>query len=254
MLALLLGATATAAGWGWARQGGVRGYQAKVIATYPHDSRAFTQGLIFHDGVLLEGTGLKGASTLRRVTLATGEVQQSIPLGDDFFGEGITLWNKEIYQLTWQNQVGVVYDLDTFEPLRTFRYAGEGWGLTHDDQHLILSDGSSTLRFIDPKTFEVVRRLSVRSGNLPVSKLNELEYIEGKIWANVWKTDRIVQIDPQTGRAVGWIDLADLWPVRQRPDPQAVLNGIAYDADKQRIFVTGKWWPQLYQIELVERR
>jgi glutamine cyclotransferase len=229
----------------WAQLAARRGPQY-----WSFDPSAFTQGLSVHEGQLYEGTGLYGASSIRKVDLETGRVERQRPLDARYFGEGIAILGGELFQLTWQNGVGVVYDVDTFEVKRTFRYEGEGWGLTHDGRHLIMSDGSATIRYLDPQSFEVVRRLEVRDRERPVDRLNELEYIDGEIWANIWYDDRIVRIDPSDGAVLGYVDLARLYPRRQRADD--VLNGIAYDADAKRLFVTGKNWPQLYEIRLVK--
>jgi len=230
-------------------------YGYRVIATYPHDPQAFTQGLVFYpggtEGQFYEGTGLWGRSSLRRVDLATGQVLQKRPLDSRYFGEGVTLWGDRLVQLTWQSQIGFVYDRATFRPLQQFSYPMEGWGLTHDGERLILSDGSDRLYFLDPQTFQVVDTRSVRDGSTPIVHLNELEYIQGEVWANVWLEDRIARIDPQTGQVRSWVDLTGLEPTRQS-NPDAVLNGIAYDPQGDRLFVTGKLWPRLYQIEIQE--
>ena len=224
----------------------------KVVAAYPHDPAAFTQGLAIEAGELYEGTGQYGASTIRRVDLASGRPEKQRALGPRYFGEGIAILDGLLYQLTWQNGVVVVYDLETFEVERTVEYAGEGWGLTHDGDQLIMSDGSATIRFRDPQTFAVTREIEVRHDGVPLSRLNELEYVEGEIWANIWYDDRIARISPADGRVLGFIDLTSLYPQSARGS-EAVLNGIAYDAAAKRLFVTGKNWPQLYEIEVVER-
>lgn len=224
----------------------VQGYE--VIRAYPHARDAFTQGLIFLDGYLYESTGLQGASSLRKVELRTGRVLRRHDLDNRHFGEGLTDWGSELIQLTWRSGIGFVYDRETFELRRTFRYAGEGWGLTHDGRHLIKSDGSANLRFLDPATFAVVRVLPVHDGGEPVTQLNELEYVRGEIYANVWMTDRIVRISPDTGQVTGWIDLAGLLRDEDRGQRVGELNGIAYDAARDRLFVTGKRWPWLYEI------
>lgn len=223
----------------------------KVVAAYPHDPNAFTQGLVYHDGQLYEGTGLYGQSSLRRVDLMSGRVEKLRPLNSMYFGEGITILGDRIYELTWKKGVAIAYDLKTFNPLATYQYQGEGWGLTEDGTNLILSDGTATIRFIDPETFNVVRTIAVHDGEQPIDKLNELEYINGEIWSNIWYDDRIVRISPTTGEVLGWIDLKSLYSDPSRSS-EAVLNGIAYDAAKKRIFVTGKNWPELFQIEIVK--
>jgi len=224
-------------------------YRYKIVNTYPHDPQAFTQGLEFHDGYLYEGTGLKGKSSLRRVELRTGRVVQIHRLPSEYFGEGITILGDKIYQLTWQNGVCFVYDRRTFRQITQFRYDGEGWGLTNDGKHLIMSDGSEVITFRDPDTFAEVRRITVRAQGKPVKNLNELEYIEGELWANIWYSDIIARIDPTTGIVKAWVDMEGL-PVPNR-DIEAVLNGIAYDRQNKRIFVTGKNWSKLFEIELV---
>jgi glutamine cyclotransferase len=223
---------------------------AEVVAEYPHDSSAFTQGLVIHDGRLFEGTGQYGASTLREVALETGEVLRAARLSQTYFGEGITIIGERVFQLTWRAGIGAVYDLETFEISNTFRYSGEGWGLTHDNSQLILSDGTSTLRFLDPDSFEVTRELDVTGPNGPVSRLNELEYVRGEIWANVWYEDFIVRIDPDTGAVTGTIDLTNIYPPALR-GREEVANGIAFDAGNEKIYITGKNWPRLYEIRLV---
>src|SRR4029453_18267484 len=226
------------------------GYQ--VVRSYPHDRGAFTQGLIFRDGVFYEGTGLNGQSGIRKVKLETGEVLQAQPLASEYFGEGITDWNGQIIQITWQSEVGFVYDMKTFQQTKRWTYTGEGWGLTHDDTRLIMSDGSSQLRFIDPATLKETGRITVRDANGPVERLNELEYIKGEIFANVWTTDRIARISPKDGRVTGWIDLTGLMSAAERGTTDAVLNGIAYDAAGDRLFVTGKLWPRVFEIKILQ--
>ena len=220
-----------------------------VVATYPHDPRAFTQGLVFADGDLYESTGLRGESSLRRVELATGRVRQQVQVPDAYFAEGLALVGDSLLQLTWQNQVGFVYDRKTLAKRSEFAYKTEGWGIAFDGaSRLVMSDGSDQLIFLDPKTFAPMRTLRVRDAGRPVDRLNELEWVEGEIWANVWTTDRIVRIAPGTGDVVGWIALDTLWPRSQRTPGADVMNGIAYDKAARRIFVTGKKWPRLYQI------
>lgn len=221
----------------------------RVINTYPHDPTAFTQGLAFEDGFLYEGTGLCGYSSLRKVELKTGNIVKICELQPEYFGEGITIYEDFIIQLTYQNFVGFVYDKYSFKLIRKFTYSTEGWGITHDGNHIIMSDGTSTLYFLDPGTFEEISRITVHDSNGPVEKLNELEYVQGEIYANVWRTDRIARIDPDTGQIIGWIDLRGLLTPDQREKAE-VLNGIAYDQENDRLFVTGKWWPYLFEIEL----
>ena len=223
-------------------------YTYRVVNTFPHDPQAFTQGLIFHDGFLYEGTGLEGRSELRKVELQTGKVVQRKALGQQYFGEGITLLGGHIYQLTWKNKVGFVYDPETFALQRTWNYTTEGWGLTHDGKQLILSDGTAKLYFLDPQTLKVERTLLVTLNGQPLPMLNELEYVKGKIYANVWQTPQIVIIDPQSGRVEGVVDLTNLVLLNLGAD---VLNGIAYDPASDRLFVTGKLWPRLFEIQLV---
>lgn len=220
-----------------------------LVATYPHDPAAFTQGLVFADGQLFESTGLNGESSLRRVEISTGKVLQQIKVPDEYFAEGLALVGDELLQLTWQHQRGFVYDRKTFARKRTFSYKNEGWGIAYDAAGgLVMSDGSDALTFLDAKTQAAVRTIRVRDAGQAVSQLNELEWVDGEIWANVWMTDRIARISPVTGEVKAWIDLASLWPRRQRTPPADVMNGIAYDKATRRIFVTGKKWPRLYQI------
>jgi glutamine cyclotransferase len=226
-------------------------YTYNIANTYPHDRDAFTQGLVFKDGVLYEGTGRLGHSTLRRVELETGDILQIRELSDQFFGEGITIYGDEIIQLTWQSNVGFVYDKNSFELLEQFNYSTEGWGITHDGTRLIMSDGTSTLHFLDPQTLEEIGQLDVFDNDSPITRLNELEYIQGEIYANVWQTDWVVRIAAETGQVIGWIDLRGLLTAEDRSEPVDVLNGIAYDAEADRLFVTGKWWPKLFEIELI---
>ncbi len=230
-------------------------YQAgfEVLNRYPHDRLAFTQGLIFHEGQLYESTGLNGRSSLRKVNLETGEVLEMINVDQALFAEGLTEWQGTLIQLTWRDQLGLVYDLDTFQSLRSFDYSGEGWGLTHDEHHLIMSDGSNTLYFIDPDKLIEVKHIQIRENGMPVTRINELEYINGEIYANIWQTDKIVRIDPNNGNVIGWINLAGLLSRDDFSAPVDVLNGIAYDASKDRLFVTGKLWPYLYEIALVNQ-
>jgi glutaminyl-peptide cyclotransferase len=227
-------------------------YSYRVVKTYPHDPQAFTQGLIFKDGFLYEGTGLKGRSSIRKVELASGKVLLQTPLPDDVFGEGITIWGNHVIGLTWTEQIGFVLDLQTLKLWRRFSYPGEGWGLTHNNRELIMSDGSAELRFLDPVSMRELRRLHVTANGRPLDMLNELEWVNGQIFANVWKTDLIARIDPKTGHVVGWIDLTGLLPPAEQSSGRVdVLNGIAYDAKGKRLFVTGKLWPKVFEIEVV---
>lgn len=228
-------------------------YGYEVAHTFPHDPNAFTQGLVFREGNLLESTGEVGHSSLRRVEIESGKVLQRIEVPPPYFGEGITLLKGEIYQLTWQHQLGFVYDALTFEKTGQFNYTGEGWGLTNDGQSLILSDGSNRIRFLDPENFQVQRTIAVLDGDTPVREMNELEYIKGEIYANIWHANRIARIDPQTGKVVGWIDLTGLLAPGEVQDEEAVLNGIAYDETNGRLFVTGKLWPKLFEIRLTRK-
>jgi glutamine cyclotransferase len=225
-------------------------YTFNVVATYPHDESAFTQGLVYHDGLLYEGTGLYGRSSLRITELSTGDIIEQVDIPSDLFGEGITIMGDRLYQVTWQENTGFVYSLD-LAFIETFTYDGEGWGLTHDGDSLILSNGSSTLSFLDPGTFQVVRTVDVTYDDEPVSNLNELEYVDGVIYANVWQTASIVMIDPGDGAVVGWIDLAGIEEHLDSTEGINVLNGIAYNHESGRLLVTGKLWPNVFEIELV---
>ncbi|MBH98510.1 MAG: glutamine cyclotransferase [Rhodospirillaceae bacterium] len=227
-------------------------WAANVVASYPHDPSAYTQGLAIHNGKLYEGTGQYGRSSVRRVDLLTGNIESRRALRFDYFGEGITVFDGELYQLTWKSGLGFVYELDTLNLLRTFRIEGEGWGLTHDEESLIMSNGTPQLAFLDPKTLEVERQITVLDNGEPVNQLNELEFIHNEIWANVWFEERIARISPSDGEVLGWIDLSGLYPRSQRGYDD-VLNGIAFDSRSERLFVTGKNWPRLYEIELVMR-
>lgn len=224
-------------------------YSYRVVRTYPHDPNAFTQGLIYLNGFLYEGTGLNGRSTLRKVKLETGQVLQEKRIEEQYFGEGITDWGGELVQLTWQTGVGFVWDRGTFTLKKKFSYAGEGWGLTHDATRLILSDGSPVLRFLDPVTLAEKGRLVVLDGRRPVANINELEMVKGEIWANIWQTERIARISPQTGQVLGWIDMRGLLRPEEMRDID-VMNGIAYDAKGDRLFVTGKLWPKLFEVKI----
>ena len=225
-------------------------YGYEVVNTYSHARDAFTQGLEYRDGRLLEGTGGDGESSLRLVELETGRVLDKVDLPLPYFGEGITLLNGKIYQLTWQNEVGFIYDAGTLSKIGQFNYKGEGWGLTNNGQSLILSDGTSQIRFLDPGSYRVTKTIAVLDGNKPVDSLNELEYIDGEIYANIWHRDVIAIINPQTGKVTGWIDLKGLLTPGDVRDEEAVLNGIAYDTASKRLFVTGKLWPKLFEIRV----
>jgi glutaminyl-peptide cyclotransferase len=222
----------------------------EVVSSYPHDPTSFTQGLLWHDGGLYEGTGLKGESKLRRLEFPSGRVLKEINLPSEFFGEGIALVDSRLIQLTWQSHKGFVYDLDTFRKLQEFAYDTEGWGLTCDGKNLILSDGSSSLFYLDPQTFKPIRKLAVTMNGKPLTELNELEFIEGEIWANVWQTDLIVRIDPSTGRVTSFLNLKGILAPSDKTGREDVLNGIAYDAEHKRIFVTGKLWPRIFEIRV----
>jgi len=226
-------------------------YSYEIVNTFPHDPQAFTQGLIIYNSDLYEGTGLWGDSSIRKVDLETGEVLdiQSIP--DNYFGEGITIFNNKMYQLTYRSRIGFIYDIDSFQKTGEFNYPTEGRGVTHNNEHLIMSDGSEVIRFLDPDTLNEVRHVSVYDENGPVNRINELEYIQGYIYANVWQTDRIAIIDEDTGKLVGWIDLAGILGSEYREQRVDVLNGIAFDSKNNRLFVTGKWWPVLFEIKIL---
>lgn len=225
----------------------VSSYQ--VVRVYPHDPGAFTQGLVYIDGILYEGTGLNGRSGIRKVKLESGEVLQVQRLEERYFGEGIAVVGNSIVQLTWQGGVGFVYDRATFQRTRTFTYRGEGWGLAYDGRRLIMSDGTAVLRFLDPATLKETGRLRVKDGGQPVAQLNELEFVKGEILANIWQSDRIARISPSTGEVIGWIDLRGLLDPRDTPGVD-VMNGIAYDPAGDRLFVTGKLWPKLFEVRI----
>jgi glutamine cyclotransferase len=224
----------------------------KVVASYPHDPTAFTQGLLWHEGALYEGTGLEGRSSIRKLEFPSGRVLRQKPLNSQFFGEGLALVGKRLVQLTWQSGRGFVYDLDTFRQIGEFRYDTEGWGLTYDGKMLIMSDGTDTLTYLDPETFEPKKRLRVTFGGQPLKHLNELEWINGEIWANVWMTNQIARISPTTGAVKTYLDLTGILPRAQQTGSEDVLNGIAYDPVKKRIWVTGKLWPRIFEIRVLE--
>lgn len=224
------------------------GYQ--IVNVFPHDAEAYTQGLLFTDGVLLESTGREGQSSLRRVEVQTGKVLHQVNVPRPYFAEGLALLNGKLYQLTWQHGVGFIYDAATFNKLGEFKFSGEGWGLTTDGNSLILTDGSHRIRFLDPETFAVRKTISVLDGGRVIDSLNELEFVKGEILANIWYDERIARIDPNSGRVNGWINLAGLREASGATDEEGVLNGIAYDAAGDRLFVTGKLWPKLFEIRL----
>jgi glutamine cyclotransferase len=231
--------------------GGSEVWTYKIVNTYHHDREAFTQGLVFENGVLYEGTGIPGHSQLRKVELQTGKVLQKYELPDQYFGEGITIYKDRIIQLTYQSNVGFVYDKESFELIREFSYSTEGWGITHNDTYLIMSDGTPMLYFLDPETFTQINRKMVFEQDKPVWGLNELEYVNGEIFANVWPTDRIVRIVPETCKVVGWIDMKGLLTPEDRSKEVDVFNGIAYNPGNSHLFVTGKYWPKLFEIQLI---
>jgi glutamine cyclotransferase len=226
-------------------------WRHEVVRSFPHDPDAFTQGLLVRDGFLYESTGQKGRSSLRKVEIETGKVVQRIAVGSQYFAEGLAAWGNQLIQLTWETNLGFVYDRATFKQLRTFTYRGEGWGLADDGKRLVMSDGTPTLRFLNPDTLAEIGRVRVLDGPTAVDNLNELEVVKGDIFANVWLTDRIAVIAPATGRVTAWLDLKGLMPAQANSD--AVLNGIAYDAARDRLFVTGKLWPRMFEIRVIRR-
>ena len=229
-------------------------YGVQVVKATPHDINAFTEGLFFLDGYFYESTGLDGHSTVRKVKPETGQVVQRANLPPEMFGEGIAPWHGRLIGLTWKAQLGYVLDLDTFDTKGKFGYPGEGWGLTHDDKSIVMSDGTADIRFLNPDTLIETHRIHVTAQGKPVDQLNELEWVEGEIYANIWQTDRIARIDPKTGDVVGWIDCKGLLPMKDFiPDHTDVLNGIAYDPATKRLWVTGKFWPKMFEIKLVKR-
>ncbi|HET9269798.1 MAG TPA: glutaminyl-peptide cyclotransferase [Vicinamibacterales bacterium] len=226
-------------------------WRHEVVRSFPHDPDAYTQGLLVRDGFLYESTGQKGRSSLRKVEIETGKVVQRLAVGNQYFAEGLAAWGTQLIQLTWETNLGFVYDRATFKQLRTFTYKGEGWGLADDGKRLVMSDGSPNLRFLDPDTLAEINRVRVLDGPAAVDNLNELEVVQGDIFANVWLTDRIAVIAPATGRVTAWLDLKGLMPAQA--NPEAVLNGIAYDAARDRLFVTGKLWPRMFEIRVIRR-
>lgn len=249
-LAALLAASACAP----AQAEKARQYGYTVVKAYPHDVGAFTEGLFWRDGFLYESTGLEGRSSIRKVTLETGVPEQERMIDSRYFGEGIVDWKGKLIELTWKDQVGFIYDLGSFEKTGEFSYAGEGWALTRDDARIIMSDGTAFLRFLDPETLKETGRVQVTDDGKPVDNINELEFVKGEVFANIWQTDRIVRIDPKTGKVTGRVDLAGLLSDADLTAGQVdVLNGIAYDAATDRLFVTGKFWPKLFEIKLVAK-
>ncbi len=229
-------------------------YGYEIVHTYPHDPQAFTEGLFYQDGFLYESTGLEGHSGFRKEKLETGEVVEKRDLIDMYFGEGIVNWKDRLIQLTYKSELGFVYNFKTFELEKSFSYAGEGWAMTHDEKRIIMSDGTPELRFWDPETLKETGRVTVTDQGEPVKNVNELEWIKGEVFANIWQSDKIARIDPATGKVVGWIDMTGLLSPADFVEGQTdVLNGIAYDAMRDRIFVTGKKWPKLFEIRVVKK-
>lgn len=228
-------------------------YGFEVVNSYPHDTGAFTEGLLIHQGKMFESTGEVGKSNIREVDLASGRVLRKRDLPEPYFGEGIIIFDDKIIELTWQHEKAFVFDVSTFKPAGEFKFDGDGWALTTDGTSLIMSNGTPKLRFRDPKTFAVRDSITVTDNGTEVKSLNELEWVKGEIWANIWQSDQVARIDPKTGKVTGWIDLAGLLPARDRTGGEDVLNGIAYDAVNDRIYVTGKNWPKLYEIKLKRR-
>ncbi|MFW6007267.1 MAG: glutaminyl-peptide cyclotransferase [Halanaerobiales bacterium] len=225
-------------------------YTYNIVNTYPHDREAFTQGLLYKDGYLYEGTGLYGESSLRKVDLETGKIIKIKKLSDEYFGEGITIFKDKIYQLTWKAKTGFVYNMD-FELIDQFDYPGEGWGITHDGENLIMSDGTENIYFLDPDTLEEVKKIKVKIKEEPVLNINELEYIKGEIYANIWQENHLIKIDPETGNVTGIIDLTGIIEREKYNYEIDVLNGIAYDKESERIFITGKLWPLVFEIDII---
>jgi len=224
----------------------------KIVATYPHSTESYTEGFFYRDGLFYEGTGLKGNSAVLVIQPETGKVLQRRDLPGEYFGEGIIDWGPNLYEWTWQSHIGFVYDRFSLRPVRHFIYIGEGWGMTRTTKQIITSDGTAILRFRDPETFKEVRHITVKDGAKEIQQLNELEYIHGEIYANVWHSDLIARISPRDGHVIGWIDCTGLLPEDQKINDESVLNGIAYDAQHDRIFVTGKQWPKVFEIKIVE--
>lgn len=229
-------------------------YTYKIVKVFPHDPGAYTQGLVYKEGFLYEGTGLNGRSSVRKVHLESGEVLQRVDLPPEFFGEGIALLGGKIFQLTWKSGIGFIYNARDFHLLRKFSYPGEGWGLTTDGRILYMSDGTPEIRLLNPETLKEIRRIKVHDEASEISELNELEFVNGEIFANIWQTDRIARISPRTGKVVGWVDLSGILSPMYRRTTDAVLNGIAYDAQGKRLFVTGKLWPNIFEIRLIPKK
>ena len=228
-------------------------YTYEIVNTFPHDPEAFTQGLVFADGIFYESTGLNGESSLRKVEVSTGKVIKKIEVPNRYFAEGLALFQGQLFQLTWQDQKGFIYDHNTFAPQGEFQYTGEGWGLTHDGKSLILSDGTDQIRFLDPANFKEQRRITVQAPTETIQQINELEYVKGEIFANVWNENFILRIDPATGKVKGMIDMRGILKPEDKHGETDVLNGIAYDAEKDRLFITGKKWPKLFEIKLKKK-
>lgn len=247
-------ATATPANSSAATDARVQHWTYEIVNTWPHDNSAYTQGLIYQDNSLYESTGLNGQSTLRQVDLETGKVLKRIRVSEEYFAEGMTLLKGRIFQLTWKHEKGFIYDPASFGKIGEFAYEGEGWGLTHDGKSLILSDGTNHIRFLDPDTFAVERAIDVVYNGRRVMDINELEYIRGEIYANIWQDDEIIRIDPKDGRILGIIDMTGLLPGKRADEADDVLNGIAYDEKGGRIFVTGKRWPKLFEVRFKEKK
>jgi glutaminyl-peptide cyclotransferase len=249
-IALILALTTVLLPAGWA-SAPVMGY--KVVAKYPHSTGSYTEGFFYFNGLFYEGTGLKGHSELLVTQPDTGKVLQRLELAPEYFGEGIVDWGPNIYEWTWQSHICFLYDRFSLRAIKQFTYTGEGWGMTHTAKELITSDGTATLRFRDPATFGETRHIVVKDGSQVIDQLNELEFIHGEIYANIWHSDRIARISPQDGHVIGWIDLAGLLPDDQKINAESVLNGIAYDAQHDRLFVTGKQWPAIFEIKVVDK-
>lgn len=230
----------------------VSGY--KIVAEFPHSTDSYTEGFFYRDGLFYEGTGLNGKSAILVIEPESGKVLQRRSLPEEYFGEGIVDWGPNLYEWTWQSHVCFVYDRFSLRPVRQFSYTGQGWGMTRTAREIVTSDGTAILRFRDPSTFQETRHIVVKDGAVPVEQLNELEYVKGEIYANIWHSDRIARISPRDGHVLGWIDLIGLMPEDRRPNAESVLNGITYDAKHDRLFVTGKQWPSVFEIRIVNAR